>query len=99
MASTSTAIDRQKGRTDTPDGPPPAPVTGGRGGLERVTVNLTAKSLRALERLSELTGESKTEAINRALQLYAFLEEFQADEGVVFLREAGKNDLQRLRMF
>src|SRR5213593_2900467 len=44
-------------------------------GLSRVTVNLTPRSMQALDRVSVAVGESKTDAINRALQVYAFLRE------------------------
>jgi hypothetical protein len=40
---------------------------------ERVTVNLTAKSSVALANRAEVEGLSKTDVINRALQLYSFL--------------------------
>jgi hypothetical protein len=51
------------------------------GELERVTVHLTPRASRALELLVELTGDSKTDAINRALQVYAFLEQVAAQGG------------------
>ncbi len=41
--------------------------------LNRVTVNLVPKADQALERAAELTGDNRTDTINRALQYYAFL--------------------------
>ena len=65
--------------------------TAGRGsggnGPERVTVNLSARAARALQIATDLTGESKTDAINRALQIYAFLEKIADHGGAVYARE------------
>lgn len=66
--------------------------------MDRATVNLAPKSVRALEQIAALTGESKTDAINRALQLYAFLQRFLDEGGAVLLREAESQELQRLHM-
>lgn len=44
-------------------------------GLTRVTVNLTVKSMAALDRITEADGCSKTDAINRSLQVYALVNE------------------------
>ena len=46
-----------------------------------------------------LTGATKTDAINRAIQLTAFLEETEANGGAVYIREGGRDsELQRLRL-
>jgi hypothetical protein len=60
------------GRTDVPDTTVEAPAGGS---LTRVTVNLTPRSVAALERTSRVTGDSKTDTINRALQVYALIQE------------------------
>ena len=77
--------------------------TAGRGsggnGPERVTVNLSARAARALQIATDLTGESKTDAINRALQIYAFLEKI-ADHGE--RSTPGRHqvpELERLKIF
>jgi hypothetical protein len=57
-----------------PEQPPSAPP-GGAGGLVRVTVNLTPRSADAMEKISAGTGLSKTDVINRALQVYQVVEE------------------------
>ena len=70
--------------------------TAGRGsggnGPERVTVNLSARAARALQIATDLTGESKTDAINRALQIYAFLEKIADHGGAVYARETPDAD-------
>jgi hypothetical protein len=74
---------------------------GRRGGssLDRVTVNLTRRASDALEQLDRLTGESKTDSINKALQLFAYLQQVQHDNGAIYVREAGSRELERLRLF
>ena len=47
---------------------------GGGRRLERITVNLTPRSSSALDLAVELTGDTKTDTINRAIQIYAYLE-------------------------
>ena len=79
------------------DRSPAATETSG-GGLERVTVNLVPRAQRALTRIAELTGDSKTDSINRALQVYELLEEVLENGGSVYLREQGHDDYQRLHI-
>jgi hypothetical protein len=78
--------------------------TGGRGNgsngpLERITVNLTGRASRALDLATELTGDTKTDTVNRALQVYAYLEQVTARGGSVYVREAAEAELERLKMF
>lgn len=63
---------------------------GGGGGLERVTVNLIPRASRALEQAGQLTGDSKTDTINRALQVYAYLEEVWSKGGKILVETDGK---------
>ncbi len=63
---------------------------GGGGGLERVTVNLIPRASRALEQAGSLTGDSKTDTINRALQVYAYLEEVWSKGGAVLVEIDGQ---------
>jgi hypothetical protein len=67
--------------------------------LERVTVNITGRSSRALDLLTQLTGDTKTDAINRALQVYAYMEQVAAHGGSVYVREAVDSELERLKAF
>jgi hypothetical protein len=72
---------------------------GGSGPLERVTVNLIARASRALQRVVEITGDSKTDALNRAIQVYAYLEEVEANGGDILVREAKDTEPRLLKMF
>jgi hypothetical protein len=67
--------------------------------LERVTVNLTGRASRALELATELTEESKTDTINRALQFYSYVEQIMARGGSIYVREAADSELERLKIF
>ncbi len=72
---------------------------GGNGPLERVTVNLTQRSARALELATELTGDTKTDTINRALQVYAYLEKVTANGGSVYTQESPDSERTLLKYF
>lgn len=99
MARNSADIDdeRTDGPTPTRSGsgrtharprpaePDPAPRAGG-GGLERLTVNLIPRASKALEHACSLTGDSKTDTINRAVQVYAYLEDVWAKDGAVLVK-------------
>lgn len=81
-------------------GPGRAPAAGrSQSPLERVTVNLTARSATALDDVVQLTQDTKTDVINRALQVYAFLEKIMHDGGAVYIREAESTDFERLKFF
>jgi hypothetical protein len=69
----------------------------GGGGLERVTVNLIPRASKALEQTSRRTGDTKTDTINRALQVYAYLEEVWANGGKILAKEG--EDVTELKFF
>jgi hypothetical protein len=71
----------------------------GHGPLERVTVNLTPRSSRALRETAELTGDTKTDTINRAMHIYAFLEGVWNSGGSVYLRRSPDAAPELLRAF
>jgi hypothetical protein len=72
--------------------------TGG-SGLERVTVNLTPRTVEALDGLVQLTGDTKTDAINKALQVYAYLQNLLNAGGALYVREPDATETERLRFF
>jgi hypothetical protein len=80
--------------TDLDSRPPTTSST-----LERVTVNLAARASRALNEVVTLTGDSKTDAINRALAVYAYIEQIIHDGGSVYVQ--GKDDTapEKLKIF
>jgi hypothetical protein len=66
--------------------------------LERVTVNLTARTASALDATSGMTGDTKTDTINRALQVYAFLEHVAARGGTIFIGDKAGTELEPLEI-
>lgn len=86
-------LDRETGGGDdaaaeaspaTPADPPPSPGPGGGNGLTRVTVNLNRQAIQALEQVSAATGYTKTDTINRAIQIYAIVQEImERDQGTI----------------
>jgi hypothetical protein len=69
-----------------------------RGSLQRVTVNLTPRSWQALEMAIKRTGDSQTDAINRAIQVYSYLADITETGGTLYVRDAGSDELERLRI-
>jgi hypothetical protein len=92
--------DASAGVTPTDDDrtPPPAPSRG-HGPFERLTVNLTARSSQALEDAVQLTGDTKTDTINKALQLWSHVQRLINSGGAVYFREASNSDLERVHFF
>jgi len=78
---------------------PPAMSSRGHGPFERLTVNLTARSSQALEDAVQLTGDTKTDTINKALQLWAHLQHLINTGGAVYFRETKGDDLERVHFF
>jgi hypothetical protein len=79
----------------------PANSGGRRGGssLERVTVNLSQRTSEALEQLARMTGESKTDSINKALLVFAYLQQVQLNGGAIYVREPDSKEVERLKIF
>ncbi|AJC61074.1 MULTISPECIES: hypothetical protein [Streptomyces] len=65
-------------------------------GPTRITVNLAPKAAAALDQAVKLTGDTKTDTINRALQIYAYLERVAQDGGTLYTRLADSDELERL---
>ena len=61
---------------------------------ERVTVALTARVSRELDRLKTLTGLSKTDLVNRALSLYLFVEEQRTEGRQLAVYDPDKKEFQ-----
>jgi|SRR5260370_42305593 len=66
--------------------------------LERVTVNLVARASAALQRLSDRTGDSRTDIINRAILVYDFTNEITSRGGAIYVRESKSSELQLVKV-
>jgi hypothetical protein len=74
--------------TGSPPAPPGIPSAGG-SGLTRMTVNLNRQAVHALEQVSTATGYSKTDTVNRALQIYAIVQSImERNNGVLRVAHA-----------
>jgi hypothetical protein len=71
---------------------------GGGSGLVRVTVNLTPAALQALDNLCEATGYSKTDVINRALQVYEVWQEVAGRDGGTVTVKHQDGETERIRL-
>jgi len=63
----------------------------------RLTVNLTERSATALNEASDLTGDTRTDVVNRALQMYAWMMQLHHGSGAVYVRRGPDADLERVR--
>jgi hypothetical protein len=57
--------------------------------LERMTVNLIPQSVTDLAEACELTGLNRTDTVNRALRLYAYVMRLSADGGKLMTERNG----------
>lgn len=93
MGNQTEAIDKGAGAVP-PDRDDAEPRPG-----QRVTVNLTARAVAALEEITKLTGDSKTEAINKALQTYALVQRGQHAGGGAWIQDRAGADPVLSRFF
>ena len=95
MPTTTAPTIRQRPRPTQP-----VPPGDGDSASERVTVNLSPLSVKALHALAtSANGMTKTDAINKALQFYADIKKIIADGGAVYIREANETEPERVRIF
>jgi hypothetical protein len=67
--------------------------------IVRLSVNLTPRAARALELVSEKKSSTRTDAVNRALQVYAFIEEVSTAGGRIYVRRSAESELEEVRIF
>lgn len=77
---------------------PPIRFGGSAGSIERVSVNLSSKAYNDLERLYERTGISKTDLVNRAIQVYHFIDAQISGGYDLILRNKDTREDQILRI-
>lgn len=65
-------------------------------GRYEVTVNLMPRAYKALNTASEAAGLSRTDVLNRAVQIAAVVERALADGGAVFVRESAGSGVREL---
>jgi hypothetical protein len=69
--------------------------------LTKITVNLVPRTAVALDSACATTGDSKTDTINRAVQLYQLMTELMADGWAVYLEKEtdGLRMRERVHLF
>ncbi|MGY4989189.1 hypothetical protein [Streptomyces nigrescens] len=65
-------------------------------GKVRVTLNLTPRSVEAIKQVEKIHKETRTDIINRAVQLYAMVEKAVDAGGSLYLRPSKDAPLERL---
>lgn len=66
---------------------------------QRVTVNLTPRAVRAMNNIVGWTGYTKTDTINRSLQIYEFIQQIVENGGSLHVRQSEGAELERLAFF
>jgi hypothetical protein len=65
--------------------------------LTKLTVNLTPKAAAALDNAASITGDSKTDTVNRALQFYEWLEMEKATGRQILCRDPSTGDVEVIK--
>lgn len=64
--------------------------------MTKVSANFTPRSVIALDAAAEITGDSKTEALNRSVQVYAYLMKLEKEGRLLFVEDPTAGTRQRL---
>jgi hypothetical protein len=65
--------------------------------LVRLTINLVPRAYAAMLLASEITGDSRTDTVNRAVQLYAYVEHVIKEGGDILIRDKN-GETSRIKM-
>ena len=65
----------------------------------RATVNLSRKTVEALNATTALTGDNRTEVINKAVQLYREVQEAQHKGGGIWIQIDPSSDPAMVRFY
>lgn len=68
-------------------------------GPTQILFNASPRSMAALDAIQEASGDTKTQAINKAIQAYALLKTAQDNGGEVTLRETAKAKTTSVRFY
>ncbi len=76
-----------------------APETPPAGGARKVTVNLITRAVKALDRAMGRSGDTQTDVINRAVQMYDYLDEVTTAGGCVLVKRSEDAVPEQIRFF
>ena len=66
------------------------------GSLTRVTVNLVPRASAALNEAADTTGDNRTDTVNRAIQVYAFIVRAMAEGRSLVLVGPGEGEQEKV---
>ena len=66
--------------------------------LERITVNLAPSATRAIEQLAEMKGDTKTDIIRRAIQVYNYIDELSSSDSRIYVKESDEDELTEVKL-
>jgi len=99
--SSNTDLDRRN-RNDIDNTPPGTPEGSAGGsannGLTKITANLVPRAVVALNSASETTGDNRTDVINRALQVYAYIADAIEQGKLIFVEDPTTGNRERVVM-
>lgn len=64
--------------------------------LTKVTANLVPRAMVALNTASAITGDNRTDVINRSLQVYAYLMKVMEEGKLAFIKDPATGEVERL---
>jgi hypothetical protein len=64
--------------------------------LTKVSANFVPRAVQALELASALTGDSRTDVLNRAVQMYAYLAKMMEEGNLVFVENPTTHAKERI---
>src|SRR3954469_3456113 len=67
-------------------------------GLTKITANLVPRAVAALNQASETTRDNRTDVINRALQVYAYISDAIDQGKLIFVEDPKTGDRERVVM-
>ena len=89
-------LDTQEPIQPPPDEPPPADSAEHGGPYETITFFSTPRSTEARIQTAEMTGDTQTDVVNRALQVYEYLAQLMENGGHLLIRNADEDNFTRV---
>jgi hypothetical protein len=84
-------LNPDPGASDRPTGDNPSAHN-----LTKVTANLVPRAVAALQVAGEITGDNRTDVINRSLQVYAYLMKIAEEGKLTFVKDPATGETERL---
>jgi len=66
--------------------------------LHRLTVNITQTTMDSLNRAADVTGETRTDTLQKAIQFYAYISTLLASGSALYIQDPGARQAYRLQI-